>query len=56
MTATHDVLGGLDAALPWHLDFNQDLHRKVDVALGQHVTGLPYDTVAARPGPATSGS
>ena len=27
---------------------------KVDVALGQHVMGLPYDMVAARPGPALS--
>lgn len=27
---------------------------KPDVALGQHVMGLPYDTVASRPGPALS--
>ncbi|TWP38534.1 amidohydrolase [Leekyejoonella antrihumi] len=33
-----------------------DLIPKPDVALGQHVMGLPYDTVASRPGAALSAS
>ncbi|GGM94189.1 peptidase [Terrabacter tumescens] len=37
------VEGGLAARIP-----------RPDVALGQHVMGLPYDTVASRPGPALS--
>lgn len=37
------VDGGLTDAVP-----------KPDVALGQHVMGLPHDTVASRPGPALS--
>lgn len=37
------VDGGLAAAIP-----------TPDVALGQHVMGLPHDTVASRPGPAMS--
>ncbi len=31
-----------------------DVIPEPDVALGQHVMGLPYDTVASRPGPALS--
>lgn len=37
------IEGGLADAIP-----------KPDVVLGQHVMGLPYDTVASRPGPALS--